>query len=71
MERDTLHLINIISFFGQGETPRRLKELTELMLVLLNHPNKTISKDEIEKHEELNARQKTWMRQIFNFKLVS
>ena len=70
MERETLHLINVLSFFGKGESPKRLTALTELMLVLLNHPNDTITLEEIENHEELTARQKTWMRQIFKFKLT-
>ena len=67
---NVMQLITMLSIIGKSESPKRKASLTELLVVLINHPNETITYEEVSKSEEMNAQHKTWIRQIVLFKLV-
>ncbi len=67
---NVLQLITLLSIFGKAESPKRKASLTELLVILINHPNETMTYEEVDKSEQMNARHKTWIRQIVLFKLV-
>jgi hypothetical protein len=68
MEMNIDALMITLSTLTKGETPKRKAQVIELITVLLNYPNTTITLDQAEKLE-ITARQITWLRQIFYFKL--
>ena len=63
-------LITLLMIFGESESPKRKASLNELLVILINYPNETMTYEEVEKSEQMTARHKTWIRQIVLFRLV-
>ena len=69
MEMNIDALMITLSTLTKSETPKRKSQVIDLLTLLLNYPNTTITLEQAENLEEITARQITWLRQIFNFKL--
>jgi hypothetical protein len=71
MELSTKTLIEILKFSRYGDVSNKRKLLVkDLCDKLENYVDFDITLKQAEAMEELTARQKTWLRQIFNFKLI-
>jgi hypothetical protein len=66
MEMNKTVLIFLILGLTQNEGPKRKAVAMELVNILTNHPERTISLEAVHKHEDLTARQKTWVRESFD-----
>jgi hypothetical protein len=71
MELSIKTIVEILRFSSAGATSSQrklaVKELTE---ILLNYVDSDITLKQAEELENITARQKTWLRAIFNFKLI-
>jgi hypothetical protein len=71
MELSIKTIVEILRFSSSGATSSQrklaVKELTE---ILLNYVDLDITLKQAEELENITARQKTWLRAIFNFKLI-
>jgi hypothetical protein len=63
------NIITLLALMSLNRTPKQLVETKELILILDGLNVATLSREDVEKLEDINARQRTWLRRVFDLKL--